>query len=298
MPSKRRYEPFQPSLFDEPSADPGPALIRRPYDHPHLLLGTCAFNAAGWSGSFYPPGMRPAEYLSSYATKFKTVEIDSTYYGPPAPSTVKNWRDRTPGDFVFAAKVPQTITHEKALINCGAEWREFFDVMSVLDGKLGPLLFQFPKFDRSQFPTQQSFLAVLEPFLQKLPRSYKFAIEIRNRDWITVVLADVLRRHNVALVLQDLFYMPRPWDLPEGFDPVTADFAYVRWLGDRKGIEQITTIWDRTVIDRREDLAKWAEFLRRILAQHLSVYTFANNHYGGNGPQTISLFWELLNPKR
>lgn len=54
--------------------------------------------------------------------------------------------------------------------------------MSVLDKKLGPLVFQFPKFDRSQFSTQKHFLAVLEPFLQKLPRGYKFAIEIRNKE--------------------------------------------------------------------------------------------------------------------
>lgn len=107
--------------------------------------------------------------------------------------------------------------------------------MSVLDKKIGPMVFQFPKFDRSQFPTQNHFLAVLVPFLQKLPLGYKFAVEIRNKDWIGNALGNSLRAHNVALVLQDLFYMPRPLELPEDFDPVTSDLIYVRWLGDRKG---------------------------------------------------------------
>lgn len=99
-------------------------------------------------------------------------------------------------------------------------------------------------------------------------------------------------------MLQDLFYMPRPWEFLANFDPVTADFVYVRWLGDRKGIEQITTTWDKTVVDRREDLERWVEFLRRLLAKHLKVYTYANNHYAGNGPATVSLFWQLLQGER
>jgi uncharacterized protein YecE (DUF72 family) len=298
--SKRTHsDPIQASLFDlEASAQVCNATsfpaIARPYDYPQLLLGTCAFNAAGWPGTFYPPGMKPAQYISHYATRFKTVEIDSTFYGPPSPSTVKNWRDRTPDDFVFAVKVPQIITHEKALVNCAVEWREFFDVINVLDRKLGPLVFQFPKFDRSQFATQQHFLAVLESFLQKLPRDYRFAVEIRNKDWINPTFTGVLRTHKVALVLQDLLHMPRPWELPDNLDFITADFAYVRWLGDRKGLERITTTWDRTVVDRGDDLQRWAEFLRKLLAESIIVYTYANNHYSGNGPATISLFWQLL----
>jgi uncharacterized protein YecE (DUF72 family) len=78
-----------------------------------ICLGTSAFTAAGWEGSFYPAGMKPAEYLSYYATKFDTVEVDSTFYRTPAISTVKGWYAKTPPGFLFAAKVPQLITHKK-----------------------------------------------------------------------------------------------------------------------------------------------------------------------------------------
>ncbi len=72
---------------------------------PDIRIGTSAFTAAGWEGSFYPPGMKPADYLSFYATKFETVELDNTFYRTPAVSTVKGWNAKTPPGFIFAAKV-------------------------------------------------------------------------------------------------------------------------------------------------------------------------------------------------
>ncbi|MGB9445824.1 MAG: DUF72 domain-containing protein, partial [Candidatus Acidiferrum sp.] len=185
-------------------------------------------------------------------------------------------------------------THEKALVNCDAEWKEFLEAMSLLGGKLGPLVFQFPQFDRWEFAKQETFLDALRSFVKKLPKDRRFAVEIRNKEWVNAALADVLREHNVALVLQDLSYMPRPWEFRDKFDPITADFVYVRWLGDRKGIERLTRTWEKTIVDRREDLLRWAEFLREVLGKHLKVYAYANNHYGGNGPETANLFWELL----
>jgi uncharacterized protein YecE (DUF72 family) len=75
-----------------------------------LCIGTSAFTAKGCDGSFYPPGMKPAEYLSFYATKCDTVELDNTFYRTPSLSTVQGWNAKTPPGFIFAAKVPQVIT--------------------------------------------------------------------------------------------------------------------------------------------------------------------------------------------
>jgi len=83
-----------------------------------IRIGTSAFTAKGWQGSFYPKGLRPAEYLSYYAQHFDTVEIDSTFYATPNVSVVRSWDAKTPNRFLFAAKVPQEITHEKVLKDC------------------------------------------------------------------------------------------------------------------------------------------------------------------------------------
>jgi len=295
----------QPTLFqmekleDAPNFAGGPK-IERLYSLPGILLGTSAFTANGWQGSFYPPGMNSRDFLSYYATQFATVEVDSTFYGCPSPSTVSNWSARTPEDFLFCVKVPQIITHDKVLVDCDPEFEEFVKTMDILGSKLGPMVFQFPSFDRWKFPKQESFLAVLEPFLKKLPVNHKFVVEIRNKTWLDGRFADVLREHNVALALTDTSFMPRPWELKQKVDLVTADFAYVRWLGDRKGIEMQTTTWDKTVIDRTSDLRIWADLLKEMVMNKKlrKLFAFANNHYGGHGPGTVKLFMDLWNRKK
>jgi uncharacterized protein YecE (DUF72 family) len=275
-------------------------VVERPYSLPGILLGTSSFTAAGWEGSFYPRGMQSRDFLSYYASQFATVEVDSTFYGCPSASTVNNWSARTPEDFIFSVKVPQIITHEKVLVDCDAEFEEFVKTMDILGPKLGPMVFQFPSFDRWKFPKQDSFLAVLVPFLKKLPTDHKFVIEVRNKTWLDAKFADVLREHNVALALTDTSFMPRPWEMKEKFDLITADFAYVRWLGDRKGIEKQTTTWDKTVIDRTSDLRNWVEVFKSLVSNSkvLKIFAFSNNHYAGHGPATAKLFMDLWNEEQ
>src|SRR5258706_791542 len=168
-----------------------------------LRLGTSAFTAAGWRGTFYPAGMKPADYLSFYATKFDTVEVDSTFYGTPSVSTVKAWDAKTPPGFVFAAKVPQVITHQKMLHDCDQEMAEFLNVMDALHENLGPLLLQFAYFNRTAFVGVKDFLTLLVPFLKKLPKDHRFAVEIRNKSWLVPQFIEALRERGVALALID-----------------------------------------------------------------------------------------------
>ena len=137
----------QPTLF-ELSEQSEPLNTDRPFALPNIFLGTSSFTASGWEGSFYPLGMRSRDLLRHYSTQFQTVEIDSTFYGTPATSTVSSWNEKTPGDFVFAVKVPQVITHGKVLADCEPEFDEFIERMHLLGDKLGPMLLQFPKFDK------------------------------------------------------------------------------------------------------------------------------------------------------
>jgi len=273
----------------------GEQKIDHPYSLPGIFLGTSSFTATGWQRSFYPQGMRSRDFLSYYASKFQTVEIDSTFYGTPSASTVASWNEKTPRDFIFAVKVPQVITHDKVLVGCEHEFDELIERMSLLGDKLGPIIFQFPPFDRWKFPKQESFLGVLEPFLQKLPADHKFVVEIRNKNWLDARFADVLREHETALALTDTSFVPRPWEMNNKFDMITADFAYVRWLGDRKKIEEQTTTWDKTIVDRSGDLKNWVDFLKEMVLNKKirKLFAFANNHYAGHGPATVKLFWQL-----
>jgi uncharacterized protein YecE (DUF72 family) len=303
--SRPKVEPIrQPTLFQmeklEEAAELAPGQkVERPYSLPGVLLGTSAFTANGWQGSFYPPGMQSRDFLSYYATQLSTVEVDSTFYGCPSATTVNNWAARTPEDFIFCVKIPQVITHDKVLVDCDSEFEEFVKTMDILGPKLGPMVFQFPLFDRWKFPKQDSFLGVLTPFLKKLPTDHKFAIEIRNKTWLDARFAEVLGEYNVALALTDTSFMPRPWEMKEKFDLITADFAYVRWLGNRKEIEEQTTTWDKIVVDRTSDFKNWVTVFKSLLSNTkvLKIFAFSNNHYAGHGPATAKLFWDLWNKR-
>jgi uncharacterized protein YecE (DUF72 family) len=265
-------------------------------NHPPILLGTSSFTATGWQGSFYPKGLRPADYLSYYAQHFDTVEIDATFYATPNVNVVRSWNAKTPEGFLFAAKVPQEITHKRVLKDCDEEFKVFLTTMDALGEKLGPLLIQFGKFDKYSFKSLDDFLERLIPFLKKLPKGHRFSVEICNKNWLVPKFADILREHGVALALIDQSWMPRPWEMKDQFDLVTADFTYVRWLGDRKGIEEKTKTWDKVVVDRQRDLFEWVGLLKKIHERRIMILAFANNHYAGNGPATVELFRSLWGP--
>jgi uncharacterized protein YecE (DUF72 family) len=155
------------------------------------------------------------------------------------------------------------------------------------------LLLQFGYFNKKAFVGINDFLARLRPFLKKLPKDHKFAVEIRNKNWLVPQFIETLRERGVALALIDQSWMPRPAQWFEKFDPITADFTYVRWLGDRKGIEEQTKTWDKVIVDRRQELSEWAEILGKVHKRKIQIYAYANNHYAGYGPATVEMFQDL-----
>jgi uncharacterized protein YecE (DUF72 family) len=261
-----------------------------------IHIGTSAFTATGWEGSFYPAGMKSADYLTYYATKFDTVEVDSTFYRTPSASTVRGWYEKTPKGFIFAAKVPQVITHEKVLKDCETDFKAFLNAMDNLGEKLGPLLLQFGYFNKKAFIGVNDFLARLVPFMKKFPKGRKFAVEIRNKNWLVPQFIEALRDRNVALALIDQSWMPRPSVIFDRLDPITSDFTYVRWLGDRKGIEQRTKTWDEVIVDRSGELSEWVEILRKVHKRRIQIFAYANNHYAGHAPATVEKFKQMLRP--
>ena len=258
-----------------------------------IRLGTSSWTGEGWLGSFYPAGSKPQDFLPLYAERFDTVEIDSTFYRIPAASAVRQWRERTPAGFTFAAKVPQTITREKLLVGVEQDLAAFLEVMDLLGDKLGPLLLQFPYFNQQKFRGSGVFLERLERFLAQIPKAYRWVVEVRNRNWLSENLYALLREYHVALALVDHAWMPRPAEWFETGDPVTANFIFVRWIGDRKGIEEQTKVWNRTLVDRTEELRDWVKVLSKAGQGVDVMYAYANNHYGGYAPDTVELFMRL-----
>lgn len=258
---------------------------------PTLRIGASSFTAPGWKGSFYPEELPQSQYLTYYAEQFDTVEIDSTFYAVPRHTTVQGWYEKTPKDFVFSAKVPQTITHEKVLEVCGDDLRFFLSAMEPLKEKLGALLFQFPYFNKKAFATPQDFFARVRAFLKTLPKDsgFHFALEVRNKNYLLPELFAMLQEHDIALTLLDHPYMPRPalWFAAGKPDPLTAEFTYIRLIGDRYGLEEITKVFDKVVIDRARELEEWTGICTQVRRRGVDMLVYINNHFAGHAPTTI-----------
>jgi len=260
----------------------------------NLYVGTDSFSWDEWVGVFYPEGTKPGEYITEYAKRYSTVEIDSTFYRIPSKAVVTKWDEKTPKRFVFAAKVPRVITHLKFLEDCEGELNAFLKNMALLGDKLGPLLLQFRYYRKSEFKSADEFIAKLDPFLATLPKEYMFAVEVRNREWVGEKLLGALRQHGIALALTDHPWMERIGPLTDKLDVVTADFGYIRWLGDRNKIEKQTTRWDKIVVDRAPEMKEWIPAIKTLLGRDIkALYGYFSNHYGGYAPGSVDFFLEM-----
>lgn len=271
----------------------------------YIKLGTSSFSSEDWVGPFYPPGTKPAEFLSYYSAQFETVEVDSTYYAIPSTKVVDGWVEKTPESFLISAKFPRSIVHggdaatpnPELILKPERTYKErdaFLKVISRLGPRLGPLVLQFPYFSKKVFASREPFIERLEQFLSDLPKDFKYGVEIRNKTWLKADFADLCRKHHVALIMVDQAWMPHGDEIEKLFDPVTTDFAYIRLLGDRQQIEEVTTTWEKEVIDRSESLERWSKLLVRLATRQIPTLVYINNHYAGHAPATLRKLQELL----
>lgn len=271
----------------------------------NVYLGTASFSEPDWVGNFYPEKAKSADFLRLYAEKLPTVEIDATYYAIPSVRTVEGWVGKTPENFIIAAKFPRSIVHcgegpkpdAAAVLMPDKTYKErdkFLSVISLLDKRLGPLLLQFPYFSSALFKSSHEFYDRLARFLDELPKEHRYAVEIRNRHWLTPDFSKLLADRNVALALTDQAWMPHGDEVCKLCDDVTTDFSYIRLIGDRQEIEAITQRWDREVIDRSDRLERWAKLVISLAAKNVKVLAYINNHFAGHAPTTLNRLQALM----
>jgi uncharacterized protein YecE (DUF72 family) len=218
------------------------------YDYPH------------WRGILYPPGLPRARWLAHYATVFDTVELNSTFYGLPSTATVRVWRDSVPPGFCFAVKLSRFGTHRKRLRDPEQWVAPFLERVEHLGPALGPVLVQLPPRFSPDPPRLASFLDVV-------PATRRFAVEVRDPRWLCEEVYAVLREHDAALCVHDL--------IPGHPRVVTATWTYLRFHGPGDGPAYTSGY-------RREALAGAARRIRRHLDEGRDVYAYFNNDAGGH----------------
>ncbi len=258
-----------------------------------IRIGACAWSFADWREVFYPRDLPENRWLEFYARYFPTVEIDSTFYAAPSPNSVRRWLDLTPAHFRFACKLPREITHQCKLRDCSAELSAFLRAVEPLAPKLNVVLVQLPP----SFSPREGRAALL-PFLEQLPRDFRFAIEFRHPAWHRPQIIRLLEKHRIAWVWADTSPLNERNLAPFEFQPRTADFLYVRLLGDYTtkydGDGKHLNRYGRLLWKREAALESWALKIERQLADVRAVYIYINNHFEGFSLETCQRLAQRL----
>jgi uncharacterized protein YecE (DUF72 family) len=259
----------------------------------NVAIGTCAWSFDDWRGVFYPGRLAPNRRLEFYAQHLAAVEIDSTFYHTPTPQMSAHWAAVTPTDFTFTCKLPREITHERRLRESTELVHQFLDGIAPLRPKLAAVLAQLPP----AFSVKHDERA-LRDFLHALPRGWPFAIEFRRRDWHLPRIAHLLTEHGVAWVWSDATPLDRQAEGALELAPETADFAYVRLLGDletKYGGDGSRLHTYRSVMWPREAaLDHWAARIRECSPRQRRVVVLVSNHFEGFAPATCGRLAERL----
>lgn len=232
-----------------------------------VRVGTSGWQYASWRGTFYPAGLRQADWLSYYVTRFPTVEVNNTFYRMPEEVFLDRWRATAPPGFVLAVKANQLITHRRRLRGAEEATALFWTRVLRLGDRLGPVLFQIP-------PHLQVDVPLLADFLGTLPRAMRAAFEVRHASWYRDDVLALLDREGVAWVLADRGGLQGP-------EAVTGGFAYVRFHQGEAGSPHYG----------RAALSRWAD---RIAGLGVETFAFFNNDMEVAAPGDALMLTELL----
>ncbi len=257
-----------------------------------IQIGCQGWNYEDWTTKadgdtvFYPRGTRSPEMLALYAEIFETIEVDSTFYAIPPISTVENWYKKTPENFTFSLKLPQEISHNHALHESSfAVLDEFCERVLELKEKLAVVLIQLaPQFEASKENAQN-----LRKFLTHLPKTIRFAVEFRQRDWLIDWTFEELEKNSVALCLVEGSWIPRELTF-QAIEKLTTNFSYVRFMGERD-----LTAFDKIYRHQDTNLKMWADEIKKLKARE--KYIYFSNFYEGHAPASANKLKELLGQK-
>ena len=245
-----------------------------------IYIGPAGWSYKDWEGTVYPekPGKTfdPLEYLARF---FNTIEINSSFYRPPAPSTTKAWANRVSANkqFSFSAKLHRLFTHERGKATKKDE-KEFHDGMKPLvkAGKLGALLLQLPWSFKNTVEDRIYLAELLEKFSH-----YPLVLEVRHASWNTAAMYEWLEERGVGIcnIDQPVFSKSiRPAAL------TTSAVGYVRLHG--RNYQN----WFREKAPRDErynylyshdELDPWLKRIKDVAKHTRETYVITNNHFRG-----------------
>ena len=213
-----------------------------------IRIGVGGWTFPPWRGVFYPDDLTQKDELSYMSRRMSAIEINSTYYGSQKPATYRKWADETPDGFVFTLKGSRFTTNRRILAEAGESINRFFDGLSEMGDKLGPILWQFAPTKKFDEPDFEAFLELLPKTLDGL--ILRHCVEVRNDSFCTPAFAALLRKHKVPVVFAD-------HNAYLALADVTGDFVYARLQTGSDAVETAYTSEELDLWAGR--LVEWAE---------------------------------------
>ena len=253
-----------------------------------IRIGTSGFGYDDWRGVFYPEKLKKGEMLRYYAGRFSAVEINTTFYGIPAPKTFAKMVESTPPDFEFSVKANRELTHNPEVDT--KVFAEFIEAMKPLQDadKFGCILAQYPWSFRKTDENEGRLRQLREQF-GELP----VVVELRNVEWVGEETFELLRDCRLGFCCVD---EPRLKGLMPRVGVVTAPPGYVRFHGrNAKKWWQHEESWERyDYLYAPEELAEWVPRVQEVSSAAEKTYLFFNNHYKGQAAQNAVMFADML----
>ena len=307
-------------LFDEPSAFDRDAVAERlrQLAEQKIYIGGSSWKYEGWLGQVYTRDRYlergrfsrkrfEAECLREYAETFPAVCGDFAFYQFPTEDFWRRLFGLTPPHFRFAFKVPEQITcrvfpmHARYGPQRGQQNDAFLDVRMLKEMFLRPLapyrektavlIFEFGAFGPRSFAGMPEFLDRLDPFLAALPPEFRYAVEIRNPEFLAKDYFACLRSHRVAHVYNAWSRMPELRHQIAIPDSATADFLVCRALLRRGRVyeQAVETFQPYTEIKDENPEARQSMriLIGRARENREFLFLFVNNRLEGNAPMTI-----------
>jgi uncharacterized protein YecE (DUF72 family) len=250
-----------------------------------ILIGTSGWGYDEWIGPFYPKGLTSKEFLSYYSKIYYTNEINTTFYNTPSRGVVESWVNRTPEDFTFTAKLPQTVTHDYKLdVNeCMNDLSVYLHAMEPLieSGKLLSFLIQLPP----SF-TKEKHFGNLREFVANWPGDqkqdgYHLAVEFRHKSWMADDVFKYLSENSLSYcaVIEPL--------LPPRMDVTNPELAYIRFHGYGK------KPWFNYEFSE-EEIKEWAISIKEIINEAERIGIYFNNHFSGYAAKNALMMMKEL----
>ncbi len=236
-------------------------------------IGTSGWSYDHWNGVLYPHDLPPAQRLDCYARRFRTTEINSTFYRWPPDAAFARWHERLPDGFLMTVKAPRGLTHG-ARLYAPERWLARMDAgLRLLQDKLGVLLVQLP-------PAFEYDLPRLDYFLRGLPPHQKTAVELRHPSWQQEDVYALLEERGAAYCVMSGANLPCVLR-------ATAPFVYVRLHGPSTDYLYAGSYSD-------DDLRWWAERFREWQAMGKDVFAYFNNDGEGHAVRNAETLQWLL----